>query len=163
MESYLSNRKQYVEIDDSVSDMLDLTTGILQGSILGPLLFIIYMNDIAHASKMFNFIIYADYTTLSTIIEIVIRSTIDLAISEILNNKLSMVNNWLKVNKLSLNIKKSKYMIFHSKKKKVQSLILKIDNVNIEQVAEFNFLGLTLDKQLDGKCHINKLSNKISQ
>ncbi len=72
-----------------------------------------------------------------------------------------MVNNWLKVNKLSLNIKKSKYMIFHTKKKKVQSLTLKIDNV--ERVAEFNFLELTLDEHLDWKCHINKLTNKISQ
>ncbi len=74
-----------------------------------------------------------------------------------------MVNNWLKVNKLLLNIKKSKYMIFHTKKEKVLSLTLKIDNVNIEQVAEFNFLGLSLDEHLDWKCHINKLSNKISQ
>ncbi len=82
--------------------MLDLTTGVQQGSILGPLLFIIYMNDIAHASKMFDFIIYVDDTTLSTIIEIVIRSTTDLTIREILNNELSMVNNLLKVNKLSL-------------------------------------------------------------
>ncbi len=93
MESYLSNRKQYVEIDDSVSNMLDLTTGVPHWSILGPLFFIIYMNDIAHASKMFDFNIYADETTLSTIIEIIIRSTTDLIISEILNNELSMVNN----------------------------------------------------------------------
>ncbi len=112
MESYLSNRKQYVEIYDSVSEMLDLTTGVSHGSILSPLLFIIYMNDTAHTSKMFDFIIYADDTTLSTIIEIVVRSTTDLTINEILNNELSMVNNWLKVNQLSLNIKKkSKYMI----------------------------------------------------
>ncbi len=169
IESYLSNRKQYVEIDNSVSDMLDLTTGVPQGSILGPLLFIIYMNDIAHASKMFDFIIYADDTSLSTIIEIVTWSTTDLSHltrSEILNNELStwsMVNNWLKVNKISLNIKKSKYMIFHTKKFKVQSLTLKIDNVNIERVAEYNFVGLTLDDHFDWKCHINKLSNKISQ
>ncbi len=54
MESYLLNRKQYVEIDDSDSDMLILTTGVPQGSIFGPLLFIIYMNDIAHASKPFD-------------------------------------------------------------------------------------------------------------
>ncbi len=155
MESYLSNRKQYLEIDDLYSVMLDLTTGVPQGSILGPLLFVIYMNDIAHASKMFDFIIDAD--------EIVIRTTTDLTKRDILNNELSMVNNWLKVNKLLLNIKKSKYMIFHTGKKKVQSLIKKIDNVNIERVSEFNFLGLALDEHLTWKCHINKLSNKISQ
>ncbi len=140
MERYLSNKKQYVEIDDSVSDMLDLTTGVQHGSILGPLLLIIYMNHIDHASKMFDSILYTDDTTLSTTIEIVVRSTTDLTTSEILNNELSMVNNWLNVNKLSLNINKSKYMIFHTKKKKVQSLTLKIDTFNIQQVAELNFL-----------------------
>ncbi len=140
MESYLLNRKQYVEIDYSDSDMLILTTGVPQGSILGPLLFIIYMNDIAHASKLLDFIIYADDTTLSTTIEIVVKTTTNLPISDILDNELSMVNKWLKVNKLSLNIKKGKYMIFYTNKKKVHCLTLKIDNVNIEQVAEFNFL-----------------------
>ncbi len=55
MKSYLLNRKQYVEIDDSDSDMLILTTGVPQGSILFPLLFIIYMNNVAHASKHFDF------------------------------------------------------------------------------------------------------------
>ncbi len=104
MESHLLNRKQYVEIDDSDSDMLILTTGVPQVSILGPLLFIIYMNDIAYASKLFDFIINADDTTLSTTTEIVVKTTTTLPISDILNNELSMVNNWLKVNKLSLNI-----------------------------------------------------------
>ncbi len=163
MESYLSNRKQYVEIDESSSDMLFLTTGVPQGSILGPLLFIIYINDITHASKMFDFIIYADDTTLSTTIEMVMKNNADLIASDIINKELSMVNDWLKLNKLSLNIKKSKYIIFHMKMKNVQRLTLKIDNVIIERVAEFNFLGLTLDEHLTWKCHINKISNKISQ
>ena len=163
MESYLFNRKQYVEIDEYKSDMLHLTTGVPQGSILGPLLFIIYINDIAHASKLFDFIIYADDTTMSTTIEMVIKNTAHQTASDIINKELSMVNNWLKLNKLSLNIKKSKYMIFHTKKKNVKNLTLIIDNVYIERVAEFNFLGLTLDEHLTWKCHINKISNKISQ
>jgi hypothetical protein len=163
MKSYLLDRKQYVELDESSSDMLNLTTGVPQGSILGPLLFIIYMNDIAQASKMFNFIIYADDTTLSTTIEIVIKNTKDQTLSDTINSELSMVNSWLKVNKLSLNVKKSKFMIFHTKKRQVQNLTLKIDNVIIERVSKFNFLGLTLDEYLTWKPHIDKTSNKISQ
>ena len=87
MESYLTNRKQYVEIDGSTSDMLFLTTGVPQGSILGPLLFIIYINDIAQASKLFDFIIYADDTTLWTTLEIVIRKTQNLTADNILINE----------------------------------------------------------------------------
>ncbi len=60
-----------------------------------------------------------------------------------------MVNNWLKENKLTLNIMKSKYMIFHSIQKKVQNLTLTIDNVNIERVAEFNILAVTLDEHVE--------------
>jgi len=112
---------------------------------------------------LLDFTIYADDTTLSTTIEVVIRNSSDITLSDIINNELSMVITWLKLNKLSLNVKKSKYMIFHTKKKNVQNLTLKLDDVTIERVAEFNFLGLTLDEHLTWKCHINKISNKISQ
>ncbi len=73
-----------------------------------------------------------------------------------------MVNNRLQLNKLALNIKKSKYIIFHRIKINVQTLTLKIDNVIIERVAEFNFLGLTLDKHLTWKCHVNKISGGLN-
>ncbi len=76
------------------------------------------MNDIAHASKRFDFIKYADDTTRSTTIEIVVKTTTNVPIRDILNNELSLVNNWLNVNELSLNIKKSKYMIFTQTRKK---------------------------------------------
>ena len=69
--SYLENRKQYTEIDNIKSNMLSITTGVPQGSILGPLLFIIYIDDFAQASKMFNFLIYADDTTLSSTLKLV--------------------------------------------------------------------------------------------
>ena len=67
-ESYLKNRKQYTEIEESKSEILPLTIGVPQGSILGPLLFIIYINDFSKSTKKFDFIIYADDTTLSSTI-----------------------------------------------------------------------------------------------
>ncbi len=69
-ENYLLKRKQYVEFDDSKSDILDINTGVPQGSILGPLLFIIYINDIANVSDIFYFIIYADNNTLHSILSL---------------------------------------------------------------------------------------------
>ncbi len=65
-DSYLTNRKQYVEFEESKSDMLAISTRVPQGSILRPLLFIIYINDMANVGKIFDFILYADDTTLSS-------------------------------------------------------------------------------------------------
>ena len=162
LESYLSNRKQYVEINETKSESLTLTTGVPQGSILGPLLFIIYINDIAQASRLFDFIIYADDTTLSTTLEIVLNESQNVDVSIILNSELNAISDWLKLNKLSLNVKKSKYMIFHTTKRKKNDLELIIDNTKIERVHEFNFLGLMLNENLNWKNHINKISNKVS-
>ena len=76
--SYLTDRSQYVEIEGVSSNILPLYTGVPQGSILGPLLFLIYMNDIPNCTKQFNFILYADDTTLSNTIQIPSLSPIDL-------------------------------------------------------------------------------------
>ena len=87
MQSYLTERIQYVQMDDVKSDYCSVTTGIPQGSILGPLLFIIYMNDIAEASDLFDFILYADDTSLTTTIKLVIRKDCG-TIQECINNEL---------------------------------------------------------------------------
>ncbi len=105
LESYLTGQKQYVDISDTRSVTLTLTTGIPQGSILDPLLFIIHINDIAQASDLFNFIIYADDTTISTILEVIVSKSNSLNVNHAINTALSNINDWLKLNKLSLNAK----------------------------------------------------------
>ena len=98
--SYLTNRQQYVELNGISSDLKPLFTGVPQGSILGPLLFWIYMNDIQQSSQYFKYILYADDTTSFTTVQFRSATQIDI------NNELSNAHNWLAVNKLSLNVKK---------------------------------------------------------
>jgi hypothetical protein len=163
LQNYLSNRKQYVEFDGNKSDILAITTGVPQGSILGPLLFIIYINDIACSSRILDFLIYADDTSLSGTLKLIIKKAEKDDINQIINEELTNINDWLKTNKLSLNIKKSKYMIFHTPHRKLTPLEIKIDNVCIERVKNFNFLGLMLNENMTWTDHINKIANKISR
>ena len=157
--NYLTGRQQYVEIDDNRSGLLPLTTGVPQGSILGSLLFLIYMNDIPEATDYFDFILYADDTSLYDNIQIPCTSPLDI------NNELRYVHDWLAVNKLSLNVKKTKYMVFHALNKNVDGLVspVHIDNIPIERVCDFNFLGLNLNENLSWKSHIDIIANTITK
>ena len=105
LNSYLSNRKQYVQIGGTKSNLSNIMTGVPQGSILGPLLFIIYMNDINKASFILRLLIYADDTTLyNTIFDCKSRDI--KIIGSLINVELDKINEWLMANKLSLNGKK---------------------------------------------------------
>ena len=161
LKSYLNNRKQYVEFEDTKSEILPITVGVPQGSILGPLLFIIYINDFSQASSVFKFIMYADDTTLFSNLKS-FGNNIQTR-EYLINAELSNVREWLDINKLSLNKSKSKYMIFHVPNKDIQYLTLKIDNVIIEKVDEFSFLGLTMDTNLNWKRHSEKICNKCAK
>ena len=162
-QSYLTNRRQYTEIEDTTSTILPIQVGVPQGSILGPILFIIYVNDLPQCSNKFDFIMYADDTTLSSTIGSFSDINSNTNADSLINAEICKVIEWLKLNKLSLNKTKSKYMTFHMPKKEIPHLALTIDGVNIEKVEEFNFLGLTIDTNLKWKKHTDKISNKCSK
>ena len=84
-------------------------------------------------------------------------------LESLINDKLLKITEWLKINKLSLNIAKSKYMAFQKANKNVQKLTLKIDNINIEKVKELSFLGLIIDTNFNWKRHTEKMSNASSK
>ena len=123
LKSYLKNRKQYVEFEDTKSEILPIPVRVPQGSILGSLLFIIYINDFSQASNTFKFIMYSDDTMLFSNLAY-FGNNIETKES-LINAELSNVIEWLNINKLSLNKSKSKHMIFHVPNKDTQYLTLK--------------------------------------
>ena len=102
---------------------------------------------------MFNFIIYADDTTLFSTIETFRDSVQNKSTKSVINEELLKIVELLNINKLSLNKSKSKYMTFQMPNKTTLTLSLKINNIDIEKVEEFNYLGLTIDTNLNWKKH----------
>ena len=158
--SYLSNRKQYVEYENNTSGALLITTVVPQGSVLGPLMFIIYLNDIAKSSDIFDLICYADDTSLSSVLNYFGNNQ---SFSGNTNTELEKVHDWLKVNKLSLNISRTKLIIFHSPQQNITIPRLYIDNTYIECVKNFYFLGIYFNQHMSLKYHINYIAKNISK
>ena len=142
--SYLTNRAQYVEINGTCSNLLGIGKGVPQGSILGPLLFMIFINDIHRSSKEFKFITCADDTTLfSSLSSFIPDSNRSMAnASEAINSEINKVTDWLIANKLSLNVNKTKFMVFHYYQRILEDTDiphLMINGSSIERVSEFDF------------------------
>jgi hypothetical protein len=157
--SYLSNRKQFVETNNFKSETCRITTGVPQGSILGPFLFLVYLNDFKNASSKFKFINYADDTTL---ISTVSSFSLDRS-TETINNELQKIQKWLNLNKLSLNIDKTKLMYFFHPRKHLQLPQISLNGRQIERVENFNYLGILINQHLSWSPHISLISSKISR
>ena len=156
-ESYLKNRHQIVKIGDTLSDKMQIVCGVPQGSILGPILFLLYINDIKNYSKILNFFLYADDT--STLL--ISKSVQEL--ESIYNKELSYVTDWLDASKLTLNVEKSNLVLFRSIKKTVETLNIKIKGEQIEEKDYTKYLGILIDNKLSWNCHIKHVNLKISK
>ena len=156
IKSYLSNRTQRVFFNRSLSNIIQVESGIPQGSRLGPLLFSIFTNDMPLALSEASVYMYMRMTTLYT------SATTASEITA--TQELQLVSEWVARNKLVLNIPKTKSIVFgtnHSVNPKPQ-LNLVINNVGIEQVEVTKLLGVTLDCKLSWSKHVDTTVAKKS-
>ena len=154
--SYLSNRKQFVSINGSNSDYKDITCGVPQGSLLGPLLFILYINDFQNSSNVLSFILFADDTSV-----FFSHKNPDTLLNTV-NNELKLIHEWICCNKLSLNVQKTQSMLFSNSISTLPGN-LSLLNTPIDLVQSTKFLGLFIDNKLSWKKHTTYLSKLISR
>ena len=152
--SYLTGRTQYVVYNGHKSSTVNMTCGVPQGSILGPLFFIIYVNDICNVSDPLLKILYADDTC-------VVAQGHNLEdLIDTLNTKLSSLKEWLLCNKLTLNTNKSYYMVFHRARIKLTNIDIGINGSNLQREKCVKYLGLMVDKKLKWIDHIAHVKHK---
>ena len=157
--SYLTDQYQFTRVNGFDSSWLKITCGVPQGSVLGPLLFIIYMNDLTHVSG-FSVSLFADDTCL-------VLSHKDLKHLEgICNKELEIIEDWFKANRLTANLKKaSKYMLTSGKtrnKSNLPTISLKMSNTTLERVETMKYLGVTLDESFSWSAHVMQLKLKLA-
>ena len=156
--SYLHDRVQYVEYNETASSKGNITCGVPQGSILGPLLFLLYVNDLSKASTLVFSILFADDTNMF------LTGKDPNILVKTMSQEMNHVVDWLKLNKLSLNLSKTHFIIFRRKGAKVcLTEDLTIDKVNINMVDSTKFLGVFMDQNLTFHKHIHYIKGKIAR
>ena len=161
LRSYLENRKQFTQIHNTKSNNRIISTGVPQGSILGPLLFLIYINDFP-SSTDFITLQFADDTTL------LMQGKEELNFVENINYELRKVKKWFDTNYLTLHPEKTNFIIFDSKNGNNYNNKIKIDNHKLSRIGEdmeqktTKFVGLIIDENLKWNHHISDVSKKIA-
>ena len=156
IKSYLTDREQCVQINNTLSDMDFISYGVPQGSILGPLLFLLYINDIASTSKILSFYLFADDTT-------IFYSHKDIkTLEKTINQELLHITDWLIANKLSLNVSKTKVLLFRTKNESnAQKINICLNGVKLEESVYAKYLGVLIDNKLTFEHHIHQVKSKL--
>lgn len=155
--SYLTDRKQVVKLGETVSDTLNNKLGVPQGSILGPLIFILYINDIPNCLKYCQAKLFADDALVFNISE-----TIEEATNKI-NHDLDLIYKKLCQNKLKLNVNKTKVMIISNKKIDRSNINIHINGTRLDIENEIKYLGVVIDDKLSFEKNINNVCKKVGQ
>ena len=153
---YLSNRHQCVDISGTLSSLQPISCGVPQGSVLGPTLFLVYINSIVYASS-FEITLFADDTHLF------ISATNTVALQQIINIEMTKIFNWLLINKLSINPNKTQILIFNQPRLTPHTLHVKLNNVMIFPSASAKYLGVMFDDKLTWKHHVEYVVGKLSR
>ena len=153
--SYLTGRVQYTHINSRDSVTCELKYGVPQGSVLGPTLFILYINDLPNVSKLADYIFFADDANL-----IITANSSDELCAKV-NSLLNKVQNWVASNGLKLNAGKTKYMIFSNRA--TDDINVSVGGVRLKQSEKERFLGVIIDSKLNWNDHIRQLATKISR
>ena len=156
--SYLSERQQFVHVNDCNSSLKYVSHGVPQGSILGPLLFLIFINDLPNVSPFFKFCMFADDSTLTCKFD----NSNELQIKNKLENELIIVQNWLNMNKIKMNYDKSNFIIF-SYGKKYSLDKIKFGQNSISSTCNTKFLGIIVDNHLNFRSHVDFICSKVSK
>ena len=158
--SYLSNRKQYVSLNGFDSSMEDIKCGVPQGSTLGPLLFLLYINDFRLCLTESSSGHFADDTF------IIYNSKKLKTIETVINYELKQVIKWLRLNKLSLNAGKTELIFFHSNSNRnvnFDDIYINFNGIRLTPVDFVKYVGMFIDKFLNWNQHIHELRKKLSQ
>ena len=160
LKDYLNNRKQCTIANGIISELQLIKCGVPQGSVCGPLLFLLYINDISNSLKKCKVSLYADDTVLYYS-----SNNLDLAIQTVQKDLLEL-SNWCSINKLTINCKKTKYCIYGMrsivKKSKNVDILLSLNNVILDRVCSYKYLGFILDDQLNLNKHVSEMVNIVS-
>ena len=156
--SFLADRKQFTLANGINSSIRTVNCGVPQGSILSPLLFLLFINDFPDCSNFFKFTLFADDSTLTCTID---KSTYNSA-NFVVDGELEKVYSWLKANQLQLNTSKSTYLVF-SGRKAFSLPSIHLNGVALNQSENTKFLGLIVDKNLKFSTHITQIKAKLSK